>query len=48
MKKIMLGLAGAALMLIANALSDASNKEDLKDYIDAKFKEREEDGEESE
>lgn len=48
MKKIILALSGAVLMLIANALSDASNKEDLKDYIDAKFKEREEDGEEPE
>lgn len=46
MKKIMLALSGAVLMLVANALSDASNKEEMKEYIDAKFKEREE-GEES-
>lgn len=45
MKKLFLALTGAALMLIANALSDAANKEEMKDYIDAKFKEREGDDE---
>lgn len=48
MKKIILAISGAALMLIANALSDASNKEELKEYIDAKFEEKEENEEESE
>lgn len=48
MKKIMLALSGAVLMLVANALSDASNKEEMKEYIDAKFKEKEEKQEESE
>lgn len=48
MKKIILAISGAALMLIANALSDASNKEELKEYIDVKFKEKEKDEEESE
>lgn len=47
MKKVFLALTGAALMLIANALSDAANKEEMKEYIDAKFEEREENEEES-
>lgn len=47
MKKIFLALTGAALMLIANALSDAANKEEMKEYIDAKFEERDDDKEES-
>lgn len=47
MKKIFLALTGAALMLIANALSDAANKEEMKEYIDAKFEERDDDKEEA-
>lgn len=47
MKKIFLALTGAALMLIANTLSDAANKEEMKEYIDEKFREKEEDEEES-
>lgn len=46
MKKLFLALTGAALMLVANALSDAANKEEMKEYIDAKFKEREVENEE--
>lgn len=47
MKKFFLALTGAALMLIANALSDAANKEEMKEYIDAKFEERDDDKEEA-
>lgn len=46
MKKVFLALTGAALMLIANALSDAANKAEMKEYIDAKFEEREDENEE--
>lgn len=47
MKKVFLALTGAALMLIANALSDAANKEEMREYIDVKIKEMEENEEES-